>query len=301
MRAYPMRRKRSFSMLHLLLATIGAALVTSVPLAATTGSATAAGPGHTWADYFYPLKVGWTCHESFDTNGVKGTETLSVASVGTVRGGRSITVDEASATTVKGTTVPTNAALHYMLTNAGGLVAVPSSTQIAGQAYREEGNTVYPSVRALLSGGSSTSGLHISTALNASQRSEIGGVLPSGATSLDMAVAIRQSGTDVPTLRTPDGTYHNALVVHSSLKSIHVTNALKSASKDLDSTLKPIVAKELASTTWYAVDHGPVKFKLDGITAYITNCGLSSSPTGSTGNSGDSPTGTSGNTGATRT
>ncbi|HVT42013.1 MAG TPA: hypothetical protein VHD39_03435 [Acidimicrobiales bacterium] len=264
------------------------ALALSAPIAATgqagaapSGQSDASHTSHTWADYFYPLKVGWTCHESLAAQGgVSGSETLTVSAVGTTRGGRTVTVDDSGEATAGGSSVPVNSALHYVLTNAGGLVSTPSSSQIAGQTSHIVGSTMFPTVRALLSGASSTSNLHITIPLTATQRSEIKGALPSNATGLNIAVAIRQSGSLVPALQTPAGTFNGALSVRSTLKSIHVTNAVKAASKELDSALRPAVAQELANTTWYALGQGPVKINLDGITAYVNSCGLN---TGSAG------------------
>jgi hypothetical protein len=302
MRMHPTRRWPSLPTWRSLLLAAGAVAVTSVP--AICAGAAGATRAHTWADYFYPLKVGWTCHETVNSGGVTGTETLTVASIGTVPGGRSITVDEGSSSTADGRTVPTNSALRYVLTSKGGLVTVPSSGQLAGQAYRIDGSTVYPSVQTLLGGGSSTSRLHISLPLAASDLTELKGVLPPKTTDLDMTVSVRQTGTVVPTLSTPGGSLDDALAVHSVLKSITVTNALKSATKELDAALKPVVAKELVTTTWFELDRGPVKFTFDGITGYVTDCGLNASTPGGTGGTGTGGTGTTattGNSGGTRT
>ena len=68
---------------------------------------------------FFPLEVGWTSNESLDAACLTGAETLTVASVGRVPQGRSVTVNEGSSTTAGGTSIPTNAALHYVLTKGG--------------------------------------------------------------------------------------------------------------------------------------------------------------------------------------
>ena len=110
----------------------------------SVGAATNAGPS--WAGYFFPLKVGWTCHESLTGGGATGSETLTVSSVGTVPQGRSVTVTEGSSSTVGGTSVPTNAVLHYILSKTGQLITVPSGGQVAGQLYNDTGDTTDPSV-----------------------------------------------------------------------------------------------------------------------------------------------------------
>ena len=242
---------------------------------ASAGPVGAAAPDHTWTSYFYPLKVGWTCHESIDTNGIAGSETLTVASVGKVAGGRSVTVDEGSSTTVNGQTVPTNSALRYVLTTGGLLVSVPSSGQFGGQAFHTEGDTTYPAVQALLRGHSSVSRLQIEAPLSQSQLSQLGTILSPRSTSLHMSVDVRQSGSPVAVMHTPMGTFRDVLAVHSVLTSIAITNAVKAASKPLDAELKPIVAKEFANTTWYAHGIGPIRFQLGAINGYLTSCGSS--------------------------
>jgi hypothetical protein len=229
----------------------------------------------TWSNYFYPLTVGWTCHESLHSGGATGTETLRIDAVQPVRGGKSVTVVEGSSTTVNGTSIPTNASLHYVLTDAGQLISVPSAGQTAGQSFQIQGDTTYPSVRALLGGGAAVSKLHISAPLNQSDLAQLKVVLQPGASSLSMLVELRQSGSPVAVLTTPMGTFHHVLAVHSSLKSIQVTDALKAAENQLDSTLQPVIAKELAITTWYAPGVGPVKFKVGSISSAMTSCGAS--------------------------
>jgi hypothetical protein len=250
-------------------------LATMAAPAGGGGDAGAAGAAPTWVRYFFPLQVGWTCHESLDAAGVTGAETLTVASVGSVPQGRSVTVDEGSSTTAGGTSVPTNAALHYVLTKGGQLISVPSGVQVAGQPYSITGNTTFPSVRTLLSGGSAASRLHIALPLNAADRAELQAVLPDGATSLEMAVDLRQSGNSVPTLQTSMGTFHNVLSVHSVLRSIAFTNVTKAASKELVAAIKPAIAKELSIMAWYAPGIGPIKTSADGYTSSVTSCGPS--------------------------
>jgi hypothetical protein len=238
-------------------------------------AARAAGVAPTWVRYFFPLEVGWTCHESLDAAGVTGAETLTVASVGRVPQGRSVTVDEGSSTTSGGTSIPSNAALHYVLAKGGQLISVPSGLQLAGQPYSITGTTTYPSVRTLLSGGSAVSRLHVAVPLSAADRAQLQAVLPHGATSLDMAVGLRQSGSSVPTLHTAMGTFHHVLSVHSVLQSIAFTNVTKAASKELAAAVKPAIAQELSVTAWYAPGIGPIKTSADGYTSSVTSCGPS--------------------------
>ncbi len=261
-------------------AVAGLSLLTTVvaPLGASgdAGAAGAAGANPTWVRYFFPLRVGWTCHESLDAAGVTGSETLTVSAVGRVPQGRLVTVNEGSSTTTAGgTSIPTNAALHYVLSNGGQLVSVPSGIQVAGQSTSITGNTTYPSVRALLSGGSAVSRLHIAAPLSAADRAELQAVLPHGATSLDIAVDLRQSGGSVRLLRTAMATFHHVLSVHSVLQSIAFTNVTKAASKELAAAVKPAIAKELNVTAWYAPGIGPIKTSADGYTSSVTSCGPS--------------------------
>ncbi len=249
--------------------------------AGAAGSAGAATPksssSPTWLNYFYPLTVGWTCHESLDSGGATGSETLRIDSVGSARGGKSVTVVEASSTTVDGTSVPTNASLHYILTNAGQLISVPSAGEFIGETFQIQGDTTYPTVRSLLGGGTSLSKLHISAPLDQADLSQLKAILKPGSSSLVMAVDLRQSGSLVSVLVTPMGTFHHVLAVHSSLKSIAVTDAQKAAQHELDSTLQPVIAKELAITTWYAPGVGPIKFQVGSVSSAMTSCGAGAS------------------------
>ncbi len=227
----------------------------------------------TWVHYFFPLKVGWTCHESLEATGVTGAETLTVASVGRTSQGRSVTITEGSSSTAGGVSVPTNAALHYVLTTRGQLVSVPSGIQVAGQPFSINGTTTYPNVQTLLSGGSAVSRLHIAVPLSAADRAELKAVLPAGATTLNMAVAVQQSGSSVAALHTPMGTFHHLLSVRSVLKSIAFTNVSKAASKELAAAVKPAIANELTVNAWYAPGVGPVKITTASYTGFLTSCG----------------------------
>lgn len=276
MPAYPRRvpRRRSVRATLTLLAT--AAFVTLTAVVGQSGTAGAAGTAAanpTWVGYFFPLKVGWTCHESLTGGGATGDETLTVSAVAPESQGRSVTVDEGSSSTVGTTSVPTNAALHYILTKRGQLISVPSGVQIAGQPYSITGDTTYPSIKTLLSGGSTVSHLHIAALLSAADRAELQGVLPAKATSLEMAVDVTQRGGSLETLQTPLGTLHHVLAVHSAAKSIVFTNIGKAASKELAGAILPTISKELSSTAWYAPGLGPIKDSADGFTSTITSCG----------------------------
>jgi hypothetical protein len=260
-----------------LLATAAVVTLTGVVgLSGTAGAAAAAataGANPTWVGYFFPLKVGWTCHESLTGGGATGDETLTVSAVAPVSQGRSVTIDEGSSSTVGTTSVPTNAALHYILAKGGQLISVPSGLQVAGQPYSITGDTTYPSIKTLLAGGSAVSHLHIAALLSPADRAELQGVLPAKATSLEMAVDVAQRGSSLETLQTPLGTFHHVLVVHSVAKSIAFTNIGKAASKELAGAILPTVAKQLSSTAWYAPGLGPIKDSADGFTATDTSCG----------------------------
>ncbi len=254
-------------------------LAALVVLPDQTGEADAAGGSGavtpTWVHYFFPLKVGWTCHESLEATGATGDETLTVASVSRTSRGRSVTITEGSSSTAGGVSVPTNAALHYVLTTGGQLVSVPSGIQVAGQPFSINGTTTYPNVQTLLSGGSAVSRLHIAVPLSAADRAELKAVLPANATALDIAVAVQQSGRSVAELQTPLGTFHHLLSVRSVLKSIAFTNVSKAASRELAAAVKPAIAKELTLDAVYAPGVGPIKITAAGYTGVLTSCGPS--------------------------
>jgi hypothetical protein len=229
----------------------------------------------TWTGYFFPLKVGWTCHESLTGSGAKGSETETLSAVTRVPQGHAVTVTEGNSSTAgSGTAVPTNAALHFILTTGGQLVSVPSGIQVAGMAYSIKGNSTYPSVRTLLSGGSAVSRLQIAAPLTAADRAELRAVLPANATSLDMAVAVTQRGALTNTLTTAMGTFHHVLTVRSVFKSLAFTNVNEAASQELAQAVKPTIAKELGATTWYAPGVGPIKVTQGGFVETLTSCGL---------------------------
>ena len=194
--------------------------------------------------------------------------------MGNLPQGRSVTVTEGSSSTVNGTSVPTNAVLHYVLTKTGQLVTIPSGGQVAGQLYNYTGDTTDPSVKALLSGKGTVSRAHIVAPLSETDLAELRGVLPAKATSLDMTVASTQRGGPVRTLQTSMGTFHHVIAVRSMVKSITFTNVDNGASKELAQAIMPTIRKELAATTWYAPGVGPVKITTGGYTSTLTSCGL---------------------------
>jgi hypothetical protein len=244
-------------------------------LAAWSPSSVGAASSSTWAHYFFPTKVGWTCHETIDSKGITGSETETVTAVQKVSNGTSVTVTEGSSTTVNNTSVPTNAVLHYVLTNSGQLISTPSSGQAVGQAFNLEGNTTFPSVSKMLAGGTGLSTMHGAEPLNQSDLSELGPALKPHSTGLDMTFIIKQSGRSVPELSTPHGTFHHVLWVRSTLESIKVDNAVPAAAKELDSAIKGDIAKVLSNAVWYAPGDGPVEVDVDGIMGYISSCGAS--------------------------
>jgi hypothetical protein len=248
-----------------------AAAASSASPSATTTKPTRTSGAPTWTSYFYPLTVGWTCQEALTTV-TSGSETLTVAAVTKTRKGQAITIDEASSTDVSGTEVPTNAALHYLITTNGQLVSAPSAGQLSGQAYRVVGDTVFPSVRTLLAGGSGLSRVRISSVPSKSDLAQIKPILVPHATSLEMVLVLKQSGTKVAQLQTSAGTYHDVLAVRSTLKSLDVTNVLPRDRRGLDRQIQPTVAKSLTTTVWYAPGYGPVKVIAGGITGVVTSC-----------------------------
>jgi hypothetical protein len=244
-------------------------------VAAWSPTSVGAASSATWAHYFFPTKVGWTCHETIASSGITGTEDETVTAVGKVIGGTSVTVTEGSSTTVNGTTVPTNAVLHYILSNNGQLISTPSSGQAIGQVFHLEGDTTFPSVAKMLGGGTGASTVHGTEPLSQATLSQISSVLKPHATSLVVTMVLKQSGHSVPELETKYGTFHNVLWVRSTLTSIKVDNALPAAAKELDSGLKTELAKIESNAVWYAPGEGPVQIELDGIMGYMTSCGAS--------------------------
>jgi hypothetical protein len=249
--------------------------LTLLTLGAWTPVSAGAASSATWSHYFFPTKVGWTCHETFDSKGISGTEDETVTQVGKVVGGTAVSVTEASSTTVDGTTVPTNAVLHYILTNSGQLISTPSSGQVVGQVFQIEGDTTFPSVTKMLGGGVGMSTLHGSEPLSQTVLSELSSVLQPHATSMIVTMVLEQSGRHIPELTTKYATYHNVLWVRSTLRSIKVENARPSAAKELDSGLESELGKTLSNDIWYAPGQGPVEVELDGIMGYMTSCGVS--------------------------
>jgi hypothetical protein len=228
--------------------------------------------GPTWTSYFYPARVGRTCQETLHSGGVTGTETLRVSDVTPTPQGTQITVDEGSDTQVDGKSIPTNAALHYTITNNGDLVSSPSSDMIGGVAAQLVGNTVLPSVKRLMSGGVFASTLHMLVPLSQSDLSQLSGALKPGQKSMDIALSIRERGSLIPTLAVPLGRFRDVLDVTTTLGRIDVTNAVKSAAGALASALRSDLKKEVSYQTWYAKDNGPVQFELSGVVAQLTSC-----------------------------
>ena len=137
----------------------------SAPTAAATAAASPnpAGVAPTWNTYFYPLKVGWTCQEDLSTG---ATGSLTVTAVTKTKQGQAVTIDAGGSTDVRGTTVPTDATTHYVVTKGGQLISGGSSAgQTGGLAFRVVGTTVYPAVQTLLSAGSGLSHVHASAPL----------------------------------------------------------------------------------------------------------------------------------------
>jgi hypothetical protein len=253
----------------------GALAVASSPLwCASLGTAASAAPsqGATWSSYFYPLRVGRTCQEVLDSDGVTGTETVRVAAVSRTAQGQAVTVDDASATQVNGQDIPTNSALHFLLTDRGQLVRTPSNQLVGGIGVQTIGNTVLPSVSNLMSGGRYTTRIVVLVVLPPSDLSQLQGALQPNQKDLRAAIAIREVGSVVPVLTVPLGTFHDVLKVDQSLQSISVTNARKSEAGALSSALRSELSREFTSQTWYAKDIGPIRYGLLGLSESVTSC-----------------------------
>jgi hypothetical protein len=254
----------------------------STPTAAAAAAASpkTAGAAPTWNTYFYPLKVGWTCQEDLSTG---ATGTLTVTAVTKTKQGLAVTIDSGSSTDVKGTTVPTDTTTHYVVTKGGQLISGGSSAgQTGGLAFRVVGTTVYPAVQTLLSGGSGLSRVRASAPLAGTDLAQLKSILNPHATSLSMALVLKESGTKVARLWTPARTYHDALAVRSSVFSLDVTDARADSRGGLDREIEPLVAKSLFATVWYAPGYGPVKFVAGGLTGIVTGCRPSPTPSAST-------------------
>ena len=78
-------------------------------------------------------------------------------------------------------------------------------------------------MRGLLSGSTSVSHLRVDAPLSQADIAELSAVLPHGATSLDMSVALRQSGTSAAVVHTPMGAFHDVLEVRGVMTSLDFT------------------------------------------------------------------------------
>jgi hypothetical protein len=231
-----------------------------------------AAPAPTWATYFYPARVGWTCHDSFTSAGASGEETLSVAAVTSSPQGKHINVDVSGSSQSGGQDVPVNSSLQYTLTPKGGLITEASSALVVGVGAHSNGESVLPTVKALLAGGSSQSSIRESIPLPASQLAQISPILKANQTGLDVTVSLRESGKAVPTLTVPMGTLHHLLEVQTTIRTFRVTNAIPSAASEIEAAVRPTLAKVLSFTTWYAPNVGPVRVDVGGITTTATSC-----------------------------
>ncbi len=190
----------------------------------------------------------------------RGSETLTVSAVEPVAQGRSVTVDEGSSSTIGTTSVPTNAAFHYILTSRGQLISVPSGLQVAGQPYSITGDTTYPSVKTLLSGGKTVSHLHIDCAAQP-------GGSRRAARRPSRQVHLARHGRRRRAARAVRSRPSRLLWARSTMcssctpcaTSIAFTNIGKAASRELAGAVLPTISKELSSTTWYAPGLGPIK------------------------------------------
>ncbi len=208
-----------------------------------TGKDTAIAPKATWSNYFYPPRVGLTCTESFTTADTSGTETLTVASITSNGAGKEIVINQSGSVHAAGKDEPINASSHYLLTKDGRLESEPSSALLSGQSEHSVGFTIYPTVKKLLAGGTGVSTVHEVLPLPASELSALSPALKANQTSLDISIALRQSGQAVASLTVPMGTYHHVLEIKSKIGSFSVTNAVPSAEKLLAGAFGPTLDK----------------------------------------------------------
>lgn len=244
----------------------------SAGAALSASSRAAAAPSPTWATYFYPARVGWVCHDSFTSAASSGEETLSVVAVRSSPQGKHINVDVSGSSQTGGQDTPINSSLHYTLTSNGSLINQPSSTLVVGVGAHTIGNTVLPTVKALLAGGSSQSSIRETIPLPPSQLAQISSVLKPNQTALDASVTVGEKGKAVSSLTVPMGTFHHLLEVQSTIHTFRVTNAIPSAASEIDAAVRPTLNQALSIATWYAPNVGPVRVDVGGITTTASSC-----------------------------
>lgn len=245
----------------------------AIGISSSTG-ATAAGSsgGLSWSTYFYPLRVGYVCTETIDSTGVNATETLTIAAVEHTAAGTNVTVDQSGDTQVGSKQTPTNGALHYTLRDDGSLVSTSANELISGTGAGTRGPTVFPSVKALVSGRTGRSSAVVAVPLSNSDLQQLQGALKPGQTSLNMKIGFINSGSLVPTLVVPMGEFHDVLKVTTKLRGLNVTNASSAGAQALNSALKPEIEKTSNIQTWYARDVGPVQVSIAGLTIKAQSC-----------------------------
>jgi hypothetical protein len=267
---------KSFRLGHFAVATCFATLslfVLSCPTSTVEAATLSVDHANTWSNYFYPLKVGWTCRESFSSSSVSGSETLTVSAVTKTANGVDVTVNQAGNTETQGTNVPTNSVLHYTLGRNGSLVSNSVNALIGANSAQTGGDSVFPSVQSLIAGHTGVSTVTATVPLSSSDISQLKGALKSGQNSLVMAVQLRSKGSLISNLRVPMGTVHKVLEVSTTLGSLKVTNAIPAAEKALVSALRPDFQKTSNFKTWYARGIGPVQVELAGLVIKATACG----------------------------
>ena len=163
MRTHPRRETRHRAALGRIAVTGAACVIALTSLAALdafpAGSASVA---PTWVNYFFPLKVGWTCHEITRRRRRHWwRRRMTVSSIGhrADRAVRSRSTEGSSSTAggiIGARRTPT---LHYILTNGGQLISVPSvGSKLHGHAVRHQRqHDLSRAMHTLLSGGTAVS------------------------------------------------------------------------------------------------------------------------------------------------
>jgi hypothetical protein len=247
--------------------------LSSPAIAAPASHREAAAPvSPTWATYFFPTRVGLTCTNSFVSASASGQETLTIASIKDSPRGKSIVITESGAVQSAGQDIPVNASVHYTLTPDGELINEPSNALVVGQGVHTVGNTILPTVKSLLAGGSSVSTIRESIPLPQSQLAQISPALKANQTGLDVSVSLREKGKAVSALTVPMGTFHHLLEVQTKMQAFHVTNAIPSAEKEIDAAIRPTLSKVLSFSTWYAPGVGPVQVSVASLTTVTKGC-----------------------------
>jgi hypothetical protein len=247
-----------------------AALVLALPVIAQASSGSPS-----WAQYFYPARVGYTCHEELQSKGgqVTGNSVLEVTHITTTAKGISMTLSETGTLDdASGAPAPSTSSLKYLLTKTGNLVTQESSVAVSSSAASVMGTTVIPPVAKLIARKSGISTFTEIVPLTASERKSLTGVLLPNQKDLRINASVRETGLGLHSVTVPMGTFLDSLEVKTTLASVHVFNIQPEAAQGFESQLLPTYRSTLNVTTWYAPGVGPVKVQFKGLSGAFTGC-----------------------------